>query len=116
LGAGDNSQGFSFSNKKIKPPMNLKNRLRTLSQNLKSEFNFYRLVLEDPGTPRSARLLLGMAVSYALLPCDLIPDFIPVIGYLDDVVIVGGLVLLAMKLIPKEVLREKRERLEVGRR
>ena len=93
--------------------MNLKNRLRTLSQNLKSELNFYRLVLEDPRTPRSARLLLGMAISYVLFPFDLIPDFVPVIGYLDDVVIAGGLVLLAMKLIPKEVLRETRERLEV---
>jgi uncharacterized membrane protein YkvA (DUF1232 family) len=53
--------------------------------------------------------MLGLAVSYALCPFDLMPDFIPVIGYLDDVVIAGGLAVLALKLVPEEVLREKRE-------
>lgn len=89
--------------------MNIKDKLKTLSQNLKSELRFYRLVLEDPRTPKFAKLLLGIAISYTLLPFDLIPDFIPVIGYLDDVVIVGGLVMLAMKIVPKEILKENRD-------
>jgi uncharacterized membrane protein YkvA (DUF1232 family) len=91
--------------------MNLKDKLQSLSRNLKSELNFYRLVMDDPRAPKSAKLLLGIAISYALFPFDLIPDFIPVIGYLDDLVIVGGLVMLAMKLVPEEVLKENRERM-----
>lgn len=94
--------------------MNLKDKLKSLSQNLKSELKFYRLVLEDPRTPKLAEFLLGIATSYALLPFDIIPDFIPVIGYLDDVVIVGGLVMLAMKIVPKEVLTENRERMTMN--
>ncbi len=89
--------------------MNIKDKLKTLSQNLKSELKFYRLILEDPRTPKSAKLLLGIAISYALFPFDLIPDFIPVIGYLDDIVIVGGLAMLAMKIVPKEILKENRD-------
>lgn len=91
--------------------INIKNKLKSFPQNLKSELKFYRLVLEDPRTPKSAKLLLGIAISYALFPFDLIPDFIPVIGYLDDVVVVGGLAMLAMKIVPKEVLKETGERM-----
>jgi uncharacterized membrane protein YkvA (DUF1232 family) len=55
-----------------------------------------------------ARVLLGMAVGYALLPFDLLPDFLPVIGHLDDLVIVPGLLWMALKLIPENVVRECR--------
>ena len=83
-------------------------RLREIAGRLKTELAVYRLVLKHPRTPRLAKFLLGMAVGYALLPFDLIPDFIPVIGHLDDLVIVPGLVILALKLIPPEVVAECR--------
>jgi uncharacterized membrane protein YkvA (DUF1232 family) len=85
-------------------------RLRAAAAALKAELAVYRLVLRDKRTPWAARVLLGLAVGYVLLPFDLIPDFIPVLGHLDDVVIVPGLILLALKLVPKEVVEECRER------
>ena len=68
----------------------------------------YRLVRKDPRTPMLAKILLGLAVGYALLPFDPIPDFIPVIGHLDDLIIVPGLIILALQLIPVEVVADCR--------
>ena len=84
------------------------NRLKSVSRSLKREINVYRLVLKDSRTPRPAKLLLGLAIGYLLLPFDLIPDFIPVIGQLDDVIIVLSLVILALKMIPKDVIEDCR--------
>jgi uncharacterized membrane protein YkvA (DUF1232 family) len=57
-----------------------------------------------------AKVLLGTAIGYLLLPFDLIPDFIPVIGQLDDLLIVPGLIYLALKMIPDEVMAECRRK------
>ena len=84
------------------------NRLKSVSRSLKREVNVYRLVLRDGRTPRPAKLLLGMAIGYLLLPFDLVPDFIPVIGQLDDVIIVPALVILALKMIPRDVIEDCR--------
>jgi uncharacterized membrane protein YkvA (DUF1232 family) len=81
-----------------------------LARHLKRELQTYRLVIADKRTPRVARWLLGIAIGYILLPFDLIPDFLPVIGQLDDAVIVPGLVWLALRGIPPEVVDECRER------
>jgi uncharacterized membrane protein YkvA (DUF1232 family) len=54
------------------------------------------------------KVLLGAAIAYAITPIDLIPDFIPVIGHVDDVVIVPGLVYFALKTIPHSLLEEHR--------
>ena len=59
-------------------------------------------------------MLLGLAIGYLLLPFDLIPDFIPVIGHLDDVIIVPGLIYLALKMIPNEIILECREKYRAG--
>ncbi len=82
--------------------------LRAMARGVKKELAYYRRVIKDPRTPRSARWLLGLAVGYAVFPIDLIPDFIPVIGYLDDVLLVAILVILAMKMVPPEVIEDCR--------
>jgi uncharacterized membrane protein YkvA (DUF1232 family) len=85
-------------------------RLKSLSQTLKHELNVYQLVLRDPRTPKPAKWLLGLAVGYILLPFDLIPDFIPLIGHLDDIIIVPTLVIIALRLVPAEVIADCRNR------
>ena len=87
-------------------------RLKALGRGLKREVHVYRLVLADRRTPRLAKLLLWLAVGYTLLPFDLIPDFIPVIGHLDDLIIVPALILLALKLIPAAVVADARRSAE----
>ena len=90
----------------------MRHKLKTLAQSLHRELVVYRLVLQDPRTPLAAKIALGLAVGYALLPFDLIPDWIPLIGQLDDLVIVPALLLLALKLIPKAVVERCRSRVE----
>lgn len=84
-------------------------RLKKTGLEIKREINFYRRVLKDTRTPRIAKILLGLAVGYLLLPFDIIPDFIPVIGHLDDLIIVPALVIIALKMIPKEVIEDSRK-------
>lgn len=86
----------------------ISDRLKAIGRTFKRELRVYQLVLRDPRTPKLAKILLGLAVGYVLLPFDLIPDFIPVIGHLDDVIIVPGLVFLALKLLPVEIVAECR--------
>lgn len=85
--------------------MNLKERAKKLKTDIPAIF----LALKDKETPLPAKLLAGITVVYALSPIDLMPDFIPVLGYLDDVILLPALVALTIKLIPKEVLEQCRE-------
>ena len=78
-------------------------RLRDIARSLKRETRYYDALRRHPETPRASKLLLAAALGYALLPIDLIPDFIPVIGHLDDALIVPGLVLLAVRLVPDDL-------------
>jgi uncharacterized membrane protein YkvA (DUF1232 family) len=64
----------------------------------------------DARTPRRAKAVAGLVAAYALSPIDLIPDFIPVLGYLDDVVLLPLGVLLAVRMIPEPLMAEFRER------
>ena len=84
--------------------------LKSTARSITREIKVYRLVLEDSRTPKLAKVLLGLALGYAALPFDLIPDFIPIIGHLDDLIIVPTLVIMALKLIPKEVVEDCRAR------
>ncbi len=86
-------------------------KLKSLGKQLKREFAVYRLVLKHPQTPWVAKLFLGLAVGYLLLPFDLIPDFIPVIGQLDDVIIIPVLLYLALLFIPKWIIQSCREQI-----
>ena len=68
---------------------------------------------KHPGTPWHAKALGVFVVAYALSPIDLIPDFIPVLGYLDDVLLLPGLIWLAIRLLPPEVLADCRGQADV---
>lgn len=83
-------------------------RLRRWVQAIKSEVAVYRAVLSHPRTPRLAKWLLGLAMAYLVSPVDIIPDFIPVIGHLDDLLIVPLLVWMALRMIPSSVVEECR--------
>lgn len=84
-------------------------RLRSLGQRIRSEVRYYRAVLEHPRTPRASKILLAAALGYLASPIDLIPDFIPIVGHLDDMIIIPLLVTAAIRLVPEEVVRECRE-------
>lgn len=86
--------------------MKLNSKLKIISKNLKRQFKLYRLVLKDKRTPIIAKILLGAAIGYLLLPFDIIPDFIPVFGQLDDLIIVPLLIYFALKIIPKSLTAE----------
>ncbi len=91
----------------------MKEKLADARRSLKREFDFYKRVSKHPDTPRGAKILLALALGYALSPIDLIPDFIPVIGHLDDALIVPGLVLWALKSVPEVVKTECREQTKI---
>ena len=88
--------------------MTLKERASTRQRDIPAVF----LALEDKRTPVMANILAAVTVAYALSPIDLIPDFIPVLGYLDDVLLLPGLVALTIKLLPRKVLEECRRKAE----
>ena len=67
------------------------------------------LAYRDPRTPWYARVVIALVVAYAFSPIDLIPDFIPVLGYLDDMILLPLGVALAVRLIPANVLADCRE-------
>lgn len=90
------------------PTSSMRTRLAEVGRQLRTEIAYYRLLYKDPRTPRLSRMLLWLAVAYTLLPFDLIPDFIPVVGHLDDLVIVPGLVIMALTFVPPEVREECR--------
>lgn len=68
------------------------------------------IAARDRRTPILAKLVAGAVAAYALSPIDLIPDFVPVLGYLDDLVIVPLGILLAVRLVPAALMQEFRER------
>ena len=88
--------------------------LRERARRLKSETFALYLVVRDPRTPWFAKLLTGAVVAYALSPIDLIPDFIPVLGYVDDLLLLPLGVWIAIKLVPPEVMRDCRARADVS--
>ncbi|MBT3604608.1 MAG: DUF1232 domain-containing protein [Candidatus Latescibacteria bacterium] len=88
----------------------IKQKLIQTQQFFKQNFDVFQGLYSDPRTPKRARWLLWAAIGYTLLPFDLIPDFIPVLGQLDDLVIVPLLIILAIKNMPPELYEEHRQR------
>ena len=82
---------------------------KTWAKNIKRDVHAVWLAARDPRTPLLAKVLALIVAAYAVSPIDLIPDFIPIIGYLDDLIIVPLGIMLVVRLIPAEVMREHRE-------
>jgi uncharacterized membrane protein YkvA (DUF1232 family) len=83
-------------------------RRRQILESFTREITVYRRVLRDERTPPRAKLFLSLAIAYVCMPFDLIPDFIPVIGHLDDAIIVLVLVIMALRSVPADVISEHR--------
>lgn len=90
----------------------MKVNLRKRAEQLKKDVPTVFLALGDKETPLIAKIFAGMTVIYALSPVDLIPDFVPVLGYLDDVILLPLLITLTILLIPADKLEECRLRTE----
>ena len=84
------------------------NTLRAWARRLKQDAHALYLAARDSRTPWQARLLALVVAAYALSPIDLIPDFIPVLGYLDDIILVPLGIWAVMKLIPPALMAEYR--------
>lgn len=85
-----------------------KGRLRRWARNIKRDIHAVYLASRDPRVPWYAKILAALVAAYALSPIDLIPDFVPVLGYLDDLLIVPLGILLVIYLVPPEVMAEHR--------
>jgi uncharacterized membrane protein YkvA (DUF1232 family) len=82
---------------------------KTRARQLKTETYALYLAYKHPGVPWYAKVFSALVVAYLFSPIDLIPDFIPVLGYLDDLVLVPLGILLALKMIPEDVWQECKE-------
>ena len=91
-------------------PMSFADTWKQRARRLKRETYALYLAYRDPRVPWYARLLAACVVGYALSPIDLIPDFIPVLGYLDDLILVPLGIALVLKMIPPDVMADCSER------
>ncbi len=89
--------------------MNLLDRLKQAARRLKTEVAVLGVVYRDSRTPWYAKTVIFLVIAQPLSPIDLIPDFIPVLGYLDDLILIPLGIALAIKLVPKEVFAEARK-------
>jgi uncharacterized membrane protein YkvA (DUF1232 family) len=85
--------------------MNLKEQAKKLKTDIPAVF----IAMKKKETPIIAKIIAGLTIVYALSPIDLIPDFIPILGYLDDIIILPALISLTLRLIPPEVFAICRE-------
>ena len=90
--------------------MSVFEKLRQWAHRIKRDGVTLWFATRHPDTPRAVKLIGLFVVAYALSPIDLIPDFIPILGYLDDVLLLPGLIWLGVHLLPTDVLIECRER------
>jgi uncharacterized membrane protein YkvA (DUF1232 family) len=84
-------------------------RMKNKSKRVKMEILALLKAYKDPRVPRYAKIFTACVVGYALSPIDLIPDFIPVLGYLDDLILLPLGIWLALKMIPPQVLADYRQ-------
>jgi uncharacterized membrane protein YkvA (DUF1232 family) len=86
--------------------------IRDCARRLKRDAITLWFACKNPATPWLPKVLCGFVVAYALSPIDLIPDFIPVLGYLDDLLLLPALIWIAVKLLPPGVVKESRAQAE----
>ncbi|MBE0558257.1 MAG: DUF1232 domain-containing protein [Proteobacteria bacterium] len=84
------------------------NRLKAWARRMKRDTLALYLARRDPRVPRLAKVMAMVTAAYALSPIDLIPDFIPVLGYLDDLIILPIFIYLTIRLIPPDIMVELR--------
>ena len=94
----------------------LRDRLHVKARALKTELRAIAGAMRDPRTPWAARVLALLILAYAASPIDLIPDFIPILGLLDDLVLVPLGIALLLRLIPAHVLAEHRAPVPISTR
>lgn len=87
-------------------------KLKQHAVTLKREVYALFIASRDPRVPWYAKVFMGLILAYALSPIDLIPDFIPVFGYLDDLIIVPLGITLALKMVPAQVMSDARKQVE----
>lgn len=85
-------------------------KMKEKTKKLKSEVTAIYYVYQNPNTKLLPKIIIIITIGYALSPIDLIPDFIPVLGYLDDLVIIPVLITLSIKLIPNDIMIEARQK------
>lgn len=92
------------------PSMSIFETIRTWARRIKRDAMTLWFAYRNPATPLFVKLLCVFVVGYALSPVNLIPDFIPVLGYLDDALLLPGLIWLAIRLLPAGIVQESRLR------
>ena len=92
--------------------MKLLSKLRRRAASLKKEITALYYAYRDPRAPAYAKALVFITLAYALSPVDLIPDFIPLLGYLDDLILLPALIALSISWIPEPIMQEARMRAE----
>lgn len=90
----------------------LKNNLENKSKKLKINIPALSLALKNKNTPKLAKFFAAITVCYALSPIDLVPDFIPILGYLDDLLLIPILVTITLKLIPDDIFKQCQKQAE----
>ena len=95
-------------------PLTLNQRLRQWARKLQTEVIAMYFVMKHPKTPLYAKVLAAIIVGYALSPIDLIPDFVPILGYLDDVILLPLGIALVIRLIPKNILEACRQEAKIN--
>jgi uncharacterized membrane protein YkvA (DUF1232 family) len=87
-------------------------KLKSRAEALKRDVYALSIAVRDPRVPWYAKVLMGLVLAYAFSPIDLIPDFIPVLGYLDDLIVIPLGIALALKMIPAQVMVDARQKVD----
>jgi len=86
-------------------------KVKNWAKEILKTVDLLKLAYKDPRVPWYAKAFSSLIIAYAISPIDLIPDFIPIIGYIDDLIIVPLGISLALKMIPKNILQEYKDKL-----